>query len=128
MAADTAAGFGAAARDGAAGPPPLCPACAVHTEVTAATAVTPTAAATTRPYHPRPPCRAMSFRPLPSAVRAVPMPCAPGRTERNEHGIRLLRITDNSAALPRQSPAARGPEIAGRPVRPVDAPPYLRFQ
>ncbi|GAA3120760.1 hypothetical protein GCM10017687_38090 [Streptomyces echinatus] len=66
MVSDTGAASGAAGRAevlGAADPPPLCPACAVHTEVAAATAVTPTAAATTRPYHPRPPCRAMSAPP-----------------------------------------------------------------
>ena len=66
MPADTGAVFGAAGF-AAAWFPPAGPACAVHTEVAAATAVTPTAAATTRPYHPRPPCRAMS-RPVPAVL------------------------------------------------------------
>lgn len=35
-------------------------ACAVHIEVAAAAAVTPSAAARTRPCQPRPPCRDMS--------------------------------------------------------------------
>src|SRR5881409_4361826 len=57
----------AAAEEGCAEALECCPlngpACAVHTDVAAATAVTPTAAANTRPYHPRPPCRAMSACP-----------------------------------------------------------------
>ncbi|GAA2919688.1 hypothetical protein GCM10010524_57540 [Streptomyces mexicanus] len=52
---------GCADTPGRACRPPAGSAYAVHTEVAAATAVTPSAAASTRPCQPRPPpCRTMS--------------------------------------------------------------------
>ncbi|GLX54367.1 hypothetical protein Shyhy01_73160 [Streptomyces hygroscopicus subsp. hygroscopicus] len=67
MTGDTATVFAALWWAGAAGA--FCPACAVHTEAAAATAVTPTAAPITRPYHPRPACRAMSAPCSPPCTR-----------------------------------------------------------